>query len=106
MLIIIVITIIIIIIKIIIIKTIIIKTIIIKTIIIKVIIIVIIIIIIIIVVIIIHKRELKNRQERWPSKLLHDQYLKGIEDKTDDITWSWLKNGELKKETNRFPNSR
>ena len=41
-----------------------------------------------------HKKELKNRQEQWQSKPLHDQYLQDIKDKTDnDITWSWLKNG-------------
>ena len=36
-----------------------------------------------------HKREIKNRQERWQSKPLHGQYLKDITDETDnDITWS------------------
>ena len=50
-----------------------------------------------------HKKELKNRQELWQSKPLHSQYLKDIKDKTDNgITWSWLKNGELKKETKGF----
>ena len=50
-----------------------------------------------------HKKELKNRQERWQSKPLHGQYLQDIKDKTDiDITWSWLKNCELKKETEGF----
>ena len=50
-----------------------------------------------------HKKELKNRQERWQSKPLHGQYLQDIKDKTDnDITWIWLKNGELKKETEGF----
>ena len=50
-----------------------------------------------------HKKELKNRQERWQSKLLYGQYLQDIIDKTDnDITWSWLKNGELKEETKFF----
>ena len=50
-----------------------------------------------------HKKELKNRQERWQSKPLHGQYLQDIKDKTDNyITWSWLKNGELKKETEGF----
>ena len=50
-----------------------------------------------------HKKELNNRQERWQSKPLHGQYLKDIKDKTDnDITWSWMKNGELKKETEGF----
>ena len=50
-----------------------------------------------------YKKELKNRQERWQSKSLHGHYLQDIKDKTDyDITWSWLKNGELKKETEGF----
>ena len=50
-----------------------------------------------------YKKELKNRQERWQSKSLHGPYLQDIKDKTDyDITWSWLKNGELKKETEGF----
>ena len=50
-----------------------------------------------------HKKELKNRLERWQSKPLHGQYLKDIKDKTsNDISWSWLKNGELKKETEGF----
>ena len=50
-----------------------------------------------------HKKELKNRQERWQSKPFHGQYYKDIKNKTDnDITWSWLKNGELKKETEGF----
>ena len=36
-----------------------------------------------------HKKELKNRQERWQSKLRHGQYLQDIKDITDnDITWS------------------
>ena len=50
-----------------------------------------------------HKKELKNRQERWHSKPLHGQYLQDIKDKIDHyIIWSWLKNGELKKETEGF----
>ena len=50
-----------------------------------------------------HKKELKNSQEQWQSKPLYGQYLEGIKNKTDnDITWSWLKNDELKKETEDF----
>ena len=50
-----------------------------------------------------HKKELKNRQERWQSKPLHSRYLQDIKDKTDnDITWNWLKKGELKKKTEGF----
>ena len=52
------------------------------------------------------KKNLRNRQERWQSKPLHGQYLQDIKDKTDNaITWSWLKNGELKKKNRRFPNN-
>ena len=50
-----------------------------------------------------HKKEPKNRQKRWQSKPLLGQYLKDIKDKIDnDITWSWLKNDDLKKETEGF----
>ena len=50
-----------------------------------------------------HKKELKNRQEWWQRKPLHGQYLQDFKDKTvNDITWSWLKNGELKKENEGF----
>ena len=50
-----------------------------------------------------HMKGLKNRQERWQSKPLHGQYLQDIKNKTDNyISWSWLKNGELKKETEGF----
>ena len=31
-----------------------------------------------------HKKELKNRQDRWQSKPLHGQYLQDIKDKTDN----------------------
>ena len=50
-----------------------------------------------------HKKKLKNRKERWQSKALHSHYLKDIKNKKDnEITLSWLKNGELKKETKGF----
>ena len=43
---------------------------------------------------------MRNRQERWQNKALHDQYLNDTKGKTDyEITWNWLKNGYLKKET-------
>lgn len=49
------------------------------------------------------KEEIKNRRERWQSKVLHGQYLKDIEGKVDtEKTWSWLRNGDLKKETEGF----
>ena len=43
---------------------------------------------------------MKNRQERWQNKALQCQYLNDTDGKTDcEITWNWLKNGYLKKET-------
>ena len=49
------------------------------------------------------KKKLKNRQELWQNKPLQGQNRKDIKDKTDnDIIWSWLKNGELKKEKEGF----
>ena len=50
-----------------------------------------------------HKQEINTRKERWQGKTLHGQYLKDIEGKVDcDMTWNWLTNGELKKETEGF----
>ena len=49
------------------------------------------------------RKEMSNRQERWQKKALHGQYLKDTDGKTDcEITWNWLKNGYLKKETEGF----
>ena len=49
------------------------------------------------------RKEMRNRQERWQNKALHGQYLKDTDGKTDcEITWNWLKNGYLKKETEGF----
>ena len=46
------------------------------------------------------RKEMRNRQERWQNKALHGQYLNDTDGKTDcEITWNWLKNGYLKKET-------
>ena len=46
---------------------------------------------------------MRNRQERWQNKALHGQYLNDTDGKTDcEITWNWLKNGYLKKETEGF----
>ena len=43
---------------------------------------------------------MSQRQEHWKGKALHGQYIKNIEGKINtELTWSWLKNGELKKET-------
>ena len=49
------------------------------------------------------RKEMRNRQERRQNKVLHGQYLKDTDGKTDfEITWNWLKNGYLKKETEGF----
>jgi hypothetical protein len=49
------------------------------------------------------KQEIKNRRDRWQNKALHGQYLKNIEGKVDtEKNWSWLRNGDLKKETEGF----
>ena len=46
---------------------------------------------------------MKNRLERWQNKALHGHYLKHTDGKTDcEITWNWLTNGYLKKETEGF----
>ncbi|XP_053166186.1 uncharacterized protein LOC128351082 [Hemicordylus capensis] len=48
------------------------------------------------------KEQVKNRAEKWKNKPLHGQYLHNISGKSDITkTWQWLKNGNLKKETNR-----
>ena len=48
-------------------------------------------------------KKMRNRQERWQNKALHGQYLNDTDGKTDcEITWNWLKNGYLKKETKGF----
>ena len=49
------------------------------------------------------RKKMRNRQERWQNKELHGQYLNNTDGKTDcEITWNWLKNGYLKKETKGF----
>ena len=49
------------------------------------------------------RKEMRNRQERWQNKALPDQYLNDTDGKTDcEITFNWLKNGYLKKETEGF----
>ncbi|XP_053104449.1 uncharacterized protein LOC128324210 isoform X3 [Hemicordylus capensis] len=46
------------------------------------------------------KEQVKNRAEKWRNKPLHGQYLHNISGKSDITkTWQWLKNGNLKKET-------
>ncbi|XP_053114405.1 uncharacterized protein LOC128328439 [Hemicordylus capensis] len=46
------------------------------------------------------KEQVKNQAEKWKKKPLHGQYLHNISGKSDITkTWQWLKNGNLKKET-------
>ncbi|XP_053149009.1 uncharacterized protein LOC128343627 isoform X2 [Hemicordylus capensis] len=46
------------------------------------------------------KEQVKNQAEKWRNKPLHGQYLHNISGKSDITkTWQWLKNGNLKKET-------
>ena len=46
------------------------------------------------------RKEMRKRQERWQNKALNGQYLNDTDGKTDyEVTWNWLKNGYLKKET-------
>ena len=45
----------------------------------------------------------EKRNEEPQNKALHGQYLNDTDEKTDcKITWNWLKNGYLKKETEGF----
>ena len=49
------------------------------------------------------QEEIKKRRDICQSKAIHGQYLKDIEGKVDiEKTWSWLRNGDLKKETKGF----
>ena len=49
------------------------------------------------------KEQAKSRKEKWEGKIMHGQYLRDIRGKIDeDLTWKWLTNGELKKETEGF----
>ncbi|XP_053147207.1 uncharacterized protein LOC128342972 [Hemicordylus capensis] len=47
------------------------------------------------------KERVKNRAEKWKNKSLHGQYLHNITGISNITTktWQWLKNGNLKKET-------
>ncbi|XP_053106345.1 uncharacterized protein LOC128325024 [Hemicordylus capensis] len=46
------------------------------------------------------KEQVKNRAKKWKNKPLHGQYLHNITGKSDITkSWQWLKNGNLKKET-------
>ena len=41
----------------------------------------------------------KKRLEDWEEKALHGQYLKQTEEVRSDQCWTWLQNGDLKRET-------
>ena len=45
------------------------------------------------------KQEILVRAEGWKNKPLHGQFLRQTEEIRDDVTWDWLRNGDLKKET-------
>ena len=49
------------------------------------------------------QEEIKKRRDKWQSKALDGQYLKDIEGIMNiEKTWSWLRNGDLKKKTEEF----
>lgn len=49
------------------------------------------------------REELKNHREKWYIKILHGQCPTETKGKVDeDKTWSWLKNRNLNKETERL----
>ena len=41
----------------------------------------------------------EERLNKYKEKRLHGQFYRSIEEKRDKISWNWLKNGDLKKET-------
>ena len=45
------------------------------------------------------KRVEDERNTNWKGKALHGEYIKQTEDVMDENSWRWLKNGQLKKET-------
>ena len=45
------------------------------------------------------KRITEERNKNWKEKALHGGYIKQTEDVMDENSWWWLKNGQLKKET-------
>ena len=40
-----------------------------------------------------------ERKERWKEKPMHGQFIRQTMDIADDISWAWLRNGTLKRET-------
>ena len=45
------------------------------------------------------KRITEERNKNWKEKTLHGEYIKQTEEVMDENSWRWLKNGQLKKET-------
>ena len=41
----------------------------------------------------------KKRLEDWDKKVLHGQYLRQTKEVRSDKCWSWLQNGDVKRET-------
>ena len=41
----------------------------------------------------------EKRLEDWEEKVLHGQYLRQTNEVRSDQHWSWLQNGDLKRET-------
>ena len=47
-----------------------------------------------------HERTItEERNKNWKEKALHGEYIKQIEEMMDKNSWRWLKNEQLKKET-------
>ena len=40
----------------------------------------------------------EKRLEDWKEKVLHGQYLRQTKEKRSDQCWTWLQNGDLKRE--------
>ena len=44
------------------------------------------------------KSKKEKRLEDWKEKVLHGQYLRQTKEKRSDQCWTWLQNGDLKRE--------
>ena len=44
-------------------------------------------------------RKEQEKTERWHGKVLHGEFLRGVEAIADVRSWDWLRGGHLKKET-------
>ena len=45
------------------------------------------------------RRRAAERKERWKEKPMHGQFIRQTMDIADDMSWAWLRNGTLKRET-------